>query len=415
MSGASLTNHLGPGLDAAGMTVVGGAVLSGGFVAFGHGDGGAVRLLGAHVTGNLNLSDATITNETGPAFSADDVTVGGNAYLNGTFNAHADEGGVRLLGAHISGQLDMSDATLTNEIGPALTADFLTVGRLTTLNGGFTATGQGELGAVRLLGARFTGQLNMSDATLSNGAGPALQAETMTVHGDAFFNGEFTAAGRGEFGAVDLGGAHISGQLLVDEASIERAIAGASWTVDGLTYDGYPDVGFDSWLQLLQSGTPEYRPQPYRQLAAAARAAGHDNDARKALMAQRDDQVKRGDLTSAAKAWSRFTKFALGYGYQPWRALIGIAMVLFAALTITFFVPGALAHDGGAGCSSAETFQIAVDMAIPLVSISTGSPCHVTSAPGGQFVAWTGAFLTFSGWALTALFAAGFTRAIRQP
>jgi hypothetical protein len=39
----------------------------------------------------------------------------------------------------------------------------------------------------------------------------------------------------------------------------------------------------------------------------------------------------------------------------------------------------------------------------------------VGDGTGGQFVAWDSVFLIFSGWALTALFAAGFTRAIRQP
>jgi hypothetical protein len=84
---------------------------------------------------------------------------------------------------------------------------------------------------------------------------------------------------------------------------------------------------------------------------------------------------------------------------------VGVALVLLAAVMIVFNTPGAV-----------EVFQVAVDMAIPLVSISTGSSCQITTTtPGGQFVAWAGVFLAFAGWALTALFAAGFTRAIRQP
>ncbi len=417
MGGTTLTNEAGPALIADGLTVDGATFLDGTFLARGHSEHGAVRLLGAHIAGQLAMLHATLTNEAGPALAADGLTVDGSAILAGTFTArgHGKHGAVRLLGAHISGQLAMSDATLTNEAGPALIADSVTVDRGASLAGTFNARGHGEDGAVRLLGAHISGQLAMSDATLTNEAGPALIADGLTVEGSTFLDGSFLARGYGKRGAVRLRGAHISQQLGVNDTSVDRALAGATWVVDGLTYDGYPSVGFAKWLALLQFGTPEYRPQPYRQLAEAARAAGHDDDARRALMAQRDDQVERGDLTPTAEAWARFTKLTLGYGYQPWRALIGIALVLLAAVIIAFTIPDALAHKGGADCSPAETFQIAVDMAIPLVSTSTDSPCHVTDTPGGQFVAWASVFLTFSGWALTALFAAGFTRAIRQP
>ncbi|WP_152030828.1 hypothetical protein [Agromyces aureus] len=384
----------------------------------GHGEQGAVRLSGARIAGSLEMRGTTLTNEAGPALVADGLTVEGGAFLDGAFTAsgHGELGAVRLVGARIVGQLFMRGATLTNEAGFALGASGVTVGGDGFLDGAFTASGHGELGAVNLAGARIGGLLVMRGATVTNKAGPALVADGATVGGDGFLDGGFTAIGQGEQGAVRLAGARIAGHLQMDAASVDRARTGAMWVVDGLTYDGYPSVGFDEWLVLLHSGTPAYRPQPYRQLAAAARAAGHDDDARRALIRQRDDQVKRGGLTRPAKAWARFTKFTLGYGYQPWRALLGVAVVLLAAVMIVFFTPGALAHTPGAtACTRVEAFQIAVDMAIPLVSTSSGSSCHITATPSGQFVAWASVFLTFSGWALTALFAAGFTRAIRQP
>jgi len=414
MSGATLTNETGPALYADSATVVGNVLLNDTFTARGHGERGAVSLLVAHITGQLDMAGATLTNEAGPALAADGVIVDADAFLDGAFTAsgHGEIGAVRLPGAHITGQLSMSGATLTNETGPALHADGVIVDGGAILTGKFTASGHGEDGAVRLPGAHITGQLVMSGATLTNETGPALLADSLTVVDDAFLNGTFTARGHS---AVRLQGAHITGHLEVNDAEVARGGTGANWIVDGLTYDGYPSVGFDKWLELLQYGTPEYRPQPYRQLAAAARAAGHDDDARRALMTQRDDQVKRGDLTAPEKAWARFTKFTLGYGYQPWRALVGIALVLLAALIIAFFIPDALAHEGGAECTRAEKLQIAVDVAIPLVSTSSDTPCHVTATPAGQFVAGCSVFLTLFGWALTALFAAGFTRAIRQP
>ncbi|MEB0267655.1 hypothetical protein, partial [Cryobacterium sp. 10I5] len=364
------------------------------------------------------------TNETGPALAADWVSVGGDMFLRGGFTAtgHGDMGAVRFLGAQITGQLNLSGAILTNETGPALAADRVSVRGNMSLDDGFTATGHGNDGAVRFPSAQITGQLSLSGAILTNETGPALAADRVSVGGDMFLRGGFTATGHGDDGAVRFLGAQITGRLWVAYVTLGRAIGGTGWVVDGLTYDGYPTARFTRWLDFLRDGTTSYAAQPYQQLAAVARAAGHDADARRALIAQRDDQVKRGTLTGLAKAWARFTKLALGYGYQPWRALIGVAGSLLIAILVTSFVPGALAVVTtsttneliSTPCTGIQTFQIAVDMTIPLVSTGTGSACHITSTVGGQTVGGIGVFLTLAGWALTALFAAGFTRAIRQ-
>ncbi|MFH9871575.1 hypothetical protein ACH4NT_36560, partial [Streptomyces lydicus] len=108
-----------------------------------------------------------------PSLSADRLQVDGYASLAGlTATGHDPLGAVRLPGAHITGQLDLRDARLTNDAGPALTADRLQVDDNAYL-AGLTATGHGPLGAVRLLGAHITGQLDLRDARLTNDAGPA--------------------------------------------------------------------------------------------------------------------------------------------------------------------------------------------------------------------------------------------------
>jgi hypothetical protein len=418
MSDATVTNTLGPALVADHVTVGESAWFGEQFTAVGYGDRGAVRLSGARIAGQLNMTGVTLTNDSGPAMGADGLSVGGGVYLDHDYVAvgRGRLGAVRLHGARITGELNMSGAKLTNETGPALSADGVTVGGDASLSQGFTAVGRGDLGAVRLLMARLTGSLNMSDAKVANETGPSLFADSVTIGGSALLGERVATAGRGELGDVRLAGAHIAGQLDLSVTTVHGASAKSKWIVDGLTYSWYPTVGFDRWLVWLQKGTPTYAAQPYQQLASVARSAGHDRDARRALIAQRDDQLKRGKLTSPMKAWVRFTKYTVGYGYQPWRALLGVAGVLAIALLISFSIPDAFAHTAtGASCTGVEIFQVAVDMSIPLVSTSAGSACHMTSTAGGQFVAWSGVLLTFLGWALTALFAAGFTRAIRTP
>lgn len=52
-----------------------------GFRAVGHGELGAVQLLGAHVTGPMVLSGAELTNNTGPALGGDGLRVDGGLFL----------------------------------------------------------------------------------------------------------------------------------------------------------------------------------------------------------------------------------------------------------------------------------------------------------------------------------------------
>jgi hypothetical protein len=85
---------------------------------------------------------------------------------------HAKGGAVLLTGARISGPFRCTGADLRNDCGPALNADSLRVGQGMYLAGGFTATGSGGDGAIRLVGARIGGHLICDGADLRNDSGP---------------------------------------------------------------------------------------------------------------------------------------------------------------------------------------------------------------------------------------------------
>ena len=211
--GATLTNDTGPALIADGLNVDQDVSLSGGFTATGDGAGGAVRLLGGHIGGQLACTGATLTNKTGPALYADGLNVDQDVSLSGAFTAKGGgpDGAVRLPGGHIGGQLACTGATLTNDTGPALYADRLNVDQDVFLSGGFT--GDGKLGAVRLPGGHIGGMLNCTGAAMTNDTGPALCAEGLNVDQDVVLSGAFTAKGGGPDGAVRLLGGHIGGML----------------------------------------------------------------------------------------------------------------------------------------------------------------------------------------------------------
>ncbi|MGK3207847.1 hypothetical protein [Amycolatopsis sp. MEPSY49] len=184
------------------------AVKGVGLQATGTGDSGAIRLLGARVSGEVFLGEAVLANESGPVVHADGAVVDGDFSLAGaTVTGGGEEGALRLLGARVGGQLDLGDATVANDSGPAVGADRLRAG-------GLYGTGVTVTGAVSLLGARIDGQLNLGGAVFAHPAGRALSADSARIEGSVH------ARGLRASGAVSLIGAHVTGNLYLVDAEL---------------------------------------------------------------------------------------------------------------------------------------------------------------------------------------------------
>jgi hypothetical protein len=475
MGGAKLTNTSGPALVLDDAHVSSSVFLSEGFVAIGSGESGCIRLAGTRISGQFGMSGADITNHSGPALACDALYVGMGMFADDGFIAtgHSSDAAIRLHSAHIEGQLNMVGASIWNQKGTAILADAITVKGDMFLSQDFSASGDGLTGAIRLIGARVSGQLVISDAVIRNPSGAALIARGARIEGGivmregAFFYGSRAAAvlnltqvsigGNADMSGVEIrsvscscvstAGARITGNLVLqgdfesqklakdtpivnlqdtqitgtlrlDQESVALAPLGSKWDVNGLIYKSISGVTYKSWLTLIKKGTHYYSPQPYQQLAQVARLDGHDNEGRRSLISQRNDQLKRGGLSLPSRLWLAFTWFILGYGYQPWKALIGVVIVLTASVTVGLLNGGAFREAGqltGHPCATVQVLQIVIDAAIPLVRTSTGSVCKVTASASGQFVSGMSVAFTIAGWLFTALFAAGLTRAIRQP
>ena len=322
--GANMRNDSGPALVADSLQVGLGMLLRRGFTATGAGERGAVRLTGAHIGGSLGCDGASLRNDSGPALSGDALQVGLAIFLRRGLPppAPASSGAVRLLSAHIGGSLDCTEASVRNGSGPALHASGLEVGQGMYLRRGFTATGSGGDGAVRLVGAHIGGSLVGDGAKLCNDSGPALAAYSLQVGQGMYLTGGFAATGGGEGVVIDLTGARVGGAFLFAPEQLKHKVDSHRLAVDGLTYAGVPGpISAQGWRGLLRDGTPRYAAQPYQQLAAGYRALGDDRQARETLMAQRDDQLARARPRWPERWWGWITKVTLGYGYKPWPAL----------------------------------------------------------------------------------------------
>jgi hypothetical protein len=388
----------------------------------GHGSAGAVALQGARLDG-LDCDRARIRNDSGPALRAGSLRVEQDVFLRWGFEAvgAGDDGAVCLLGARTA-RFECDGARLRNDCGPALRADSLQVDQRAFLRAGFEAVGTGELGTVRLNGARL-GLFAARRVALRNDSGPALVAEAMQVERGVLCDDDFEAVGAAADGVLQLAGTRIGGRLLLDMSRVRNADACKPLiALDGLTYAGIPEgTSVDSWLTLLARGTPRYAAQPYQHLAAAYRAAGHDREARKILIAQRKDEIRRGELGPGGQAWARFTGLTLGYGYRPWLALAWLATVVAAAVILALHAgaTGGLAHTSRSStptqpCTTVEQVGVGLDLSLPLIRTGARDTCTTTNTPAGQRLTLAGWMLQLLAWALATLFVAGFTSAVRK-
>jgi hypothetical protein len=377
--------------------------------------------------------------------------------LRGRLAPDPDPHGLLLRGARITGRLDLEnlstdvnfelrdclleegivarDARLAAiELGgcqiehpaePPLDAERLTCSLL-ALNGA-RIIGHADLGAVNLNGARIGGLLDCRGAELRNDSGPALQAYTLQVDQTMYLTGGFTAIGSGSgYAAVDLRGVRVGGTLYFDPGYLthaddpHRRIA-----VDGLTYTGVPEVvSVGDWLRLLQNGTPYYAAQPYQQLAAGCRALGDERQAREILIAQRRDQLARTQTSWPERFWGRVTKITLGYGYQPWRALLFLAgaVALSCLLAVILGAHGALSQTSstaapGRPCTVIQQVSVGLDLNLPVGTSLARTDCDLAKDPASATAAWLTAaswVLRLLAWAFAALFIAGFTGAVRK-
>ncbi len=462
-NGAELENQAGPALIADGLRVDGGLVLSDGFTASAHYERGAVRLPGAHISGQLNLAGATLVNPAGPAVIGDHLEVDGGVFLDGfTATGHGEDGVVRLPDAHITGQLNLDRAELTNPAGAAFIGDHLRVDS-DMFAEGLIATGHSQDGAVRLADAHISGQLNLSHAKLTNQAGRALIGDHLQVDSDMFAEG-LIATGHSQDGAVRLADAHISGQLNLSHAKLTNpagpvldleeaeakhlflpaqvicphAAAHTSrcaapthqLTLSGLAYTSLHAVDWREWLHLIIHHTRVYRPQPFQQLAAALRASGHESAARRVLITQQQDLHHRGNLGGPLSKSTHWLWGALaGYGYRSSRAVVALVLVLMVAAGLgvaaghTSLGPDRFvtAHTSQARnpqspCSLVEQIGAGIDRSVPLTPARIGNRCDFdTSSPAGEAFTASTWVLQALVWTLATLAIAGYLGLIRQP
>ncbi|MFD5002349.1 oxidoreductase [Streptomyces mutabilis] len=362
----------------------------------------ALSLINAHVSGAVNLSGAEITAPGEWAVSAGGLVAEGGVYCVDGFVAHGE---VRLMGAQLPGGLHMRGALLgrPGRRGVALALDNAVASTL-DFSDGFTANG-----TVRLRGARISDNLTFEGAVLNgppDGPGPSLAALLMQA-----VDFDFTLA-RPPSGTVDLRGAQVSylhdsdhswpdvveldgfvyGSIKVDETGERREAVGRRDSVARRV----------AWVRR----GPGYNPQPYEQLASWYRKAGHDDDARRVLLAKQ--RHRRRTLPPAARGWGYLLDLTVGYGYRPWLAGVWLlALTLLGTLSFGAHSPSPVKRGEGVPF---QPLVYTLDLLIPIGGLGQRTAWYWPD----DSLQWLAYLLIAFGWVLTTAVIAGVTRTLQK-
>lgn len=286
-----------------------------------------VRLLGAHIRGDLDCSGGFFEASNGRALSVDRLVVDGDVCLRNGFRA---KGEVRLLGGQLHGNLDCAQSMFCNPRGTALNGDSLSVGQALLWHG-FQARG-----SVRLVGARIKGDLNCTggsfcaEETPHNPQGLALTIDRAEIQ--ELFLRQVVQPSKG---SISVAYARVN--LLNDDLD-SWPKAGRSW-LDGFVYNTIaapaPTRARERLDWLSRQPTDRFWPQPYEQLVLVLRRMGHERDATKIAIAKQKALRKSGELGPGSFTWNLILGAAVGYGYRPGLAILW--MLLFIAIGTGLF------------------------------------------------------------------------------
>jgi hypothetical protein len=269
----------------------------------------------------------------------------------------------------------------------------------------------------------------------------AVQVGTLSVEGTVL---RPSAAASGGV-LLDASHARITGQLVWRPAacqgrvSVAHATAGeidddiATWPdraldLDGFTYGALATSGHweDRTAWLARQSVPVA--QAYHQLAAYYRAAGEDRAARKVSMERFNIRLRRpeGGRRGPAWVWRWFLRLTIGHGYEPWRAL-PLLLVVVAGVWVTTVLAASngdmVATRSGVSTSSPATdcsrtdypclqpLLFAADVVVPVLDFGQRDAWRQVGGFGYRIVPPLGTFL---GWFLTTLVIAGFTGVVRR-
>ena len=180
---------------------------------------------------------------------------------------------------------------------------------------------------------------------------------------------------------MDLRGAHVSvlhdgEDSWPDVVRLQGFGYASIQSEDGLR--GYGMARRIAWVRR----EPGYAPQPYEQLASWYRQVGHEDDARKVLLAKQ--RHRRSTLQPAGRVWGHVLDAMVGYGYRPW--LAGVWIVALAVLgTVVFGHQAPIRVQAGQG-PPFNALVYTLDLLIPFGGLGQRTTWYWAEGSSAQWV-----------------------------
>ena len=425
-------------IDAEGVFVHGDLYLANGFHASGETRIESARIDGAVECsgGSFHYSKISLSSYAGsdkPALMLDESTIGSSVDLDFGFRS---EGAVFMRHASVAHDLDMFGARMSNPHGVAFRANFSSFGSVFIGSppvqrwGDFEAYGRVDFVAVSVKSgiivndARFLGAPGDANGFFASGmsSGPFLYWRNVQLQNGA---------------TVDLSSAHV-GLLLDEEKSWPEP---GNLLIDGLTYDGFgagSPLDVQSrlrWISLQPPVPSGFRPQPYRQLAKVLREGGDDAGAIEVLIAQQDAHFRNSNWL--VRAWARFLKITVAYGYRPLRTVLwSVAVILLGRIVVAVGAgagvmrltwPETTSPPAGNPTAGLHPLLYSLDVFLPFVNLHQENYWWPDESASGEYrllgrgITIRGSILRYylwfqiiAGWLLSAIFIAGVTGLMRN-
>ncbi|MBB1155923.1 MULTISPECIES: oxidoreductase [Amycolatopsis] len=389
---------------------------------------GQLRLADVTVGGNFLAWNSMFLHPGRDVFSARRAKISGNFQLTDA----TLQGTLRLQGAEVGGSVNMF-GTLLTEPGQRKSSSFSLDIRTARIGRDLVLTEDKDRpflaeGGVNLDGAQIARRLDMNGAKLGSLAPHDIALDASDVTADEFI----LSPAEAPTGSVRLRRAHCG--ALADNEEIWNATDGLE--LEDFRYDALKhgialddDKALDHRIELLRKAMRGYRPGPYDQLAATLRAAGNEEHA--STVALRKQQFRYEALAKGFKffgpgvrVWSWLQRSMVGYGFRPVRAL-GWLFTLLVLGSLWFGLgkddcvndhtgrymtsgPRCLVNQQDSGLQWNPVIYTA-DLLVPIVDFGNKSRWYMHGADN-----WVAAGFTASGWILATTVAAGVSRMLRR-
>jgi hypothetical protein len=319
-------------LNGNGAEVQGSVFLRNGFLSKGE-----VNFINLKIGGILDCSDGKFINKNGISLNCNGIKVEGTVFLK---NGFLSEGEVNFIASKLA-SLDCSNSEficgLENNISLICSASIIEGNVF--LNNNFRSKGE-----INFISSQIGNILDCTNGKFINEEGLSLNCFQMTVGGSVFLNDGFINVGTINFYYVQIKyllsflnlnkGCNLSLlSVKVNELQLIEKEEFGQLYLDGLEYNHISGINLDSKIFLQWLGKmPEFKPQPYKQLAKVLRNMGHNEDANN-IMIKYNDELRKKDFLTCDRLFISILKWiygkTAGYGYKPMKVLGTMFIVWF--------------------------------------------------------------------------------------